>query len=60
MFLGQNRRYIAMMLSENVMKVIPLVKFALTKIQLASAINIRIKHPDVNQIVPLSNLGNSD
>ena len=49
-----------MMLFENVIKIIPLVKNAVTKIQLSSAINVRIMHPDVNQVVPLKNtLANS-
>ena len=56
LFLGPNKKYIALMLSENVLKVIPLVRNAQTKIQLSAAINMRIRHPDVNQIIPLTNL----
>jgi hypothetical protein len=43
------------MLAENALKIIPLVKNAQTKLQLSAAFNVRIRHPEINQIVPMYN-----
>lgn len=53
-FLSSNQKFIGLMLSDNVLKIIPLVKNAQTKVQLSPAFNVRIMHPDVNLVVPLT------
>jgi hypothetical protein len=58
LFLGANKRYIALMLADNALKIIPLVKNPQTKVQLSAAFNVRIRHPEINQIFPM--FGNSD
>lgn len=41
------------MIYENVIKVIPIMKMQSNKISLSNAFNVRIRHPDVNSIIPL-------
>lgn len=43
------------MLADNALKIIPLVKNAQTKLQLSAAFNVRIRHPEINQIIPMYN-----
>ncbi|CDW78610.1 dna damage-binding protein 1 [Stylonychia lemnae] len=52
-FLGSNGKYIGLMLYENIIKVIPLVKSQNNKIALSNAFNVRIRHPEAHQIIPL-------
>lgn len=52
-FLGCGGKCICMMIHQNLMKVIPIVRSPKTKIALSQAFNIRIRHPEVNMIVPL-------
>lgn len=53
-FLASGGKCIAMMIHQNLLKLIPIVKNSKTKMQLSQAFNIRIRHPEVNQIVPLT------
>eukprot|EP00347_Sterkiella_histriomuscorum_P011081 403373826 len=52
-FLGSDGRYIGLMLYENIIKIIPLVKGQNGKLALSNAFNVRIKHPEAHQIIPL-------
>ena len=52
-FLGANGKYIGMMLYDNIIKIIPLVKTGNNKIALSNAFNVRVKHPEAHQIMPL-------
>lgn len=53
LFLTSNEKYIAMMVQLNVLKIIPIVHNSNTKIVLSQAFNVRIRHPEVNLVVPL-------
>ena len=55
-FLSCNNKCIIMMIHQNLLKVIPIVRNAKTKIQLSQSFNVRIKHPDVSLIVPMAQL----
>ena len=54
MFLACDGKAIAMMIHTNLLKVIPIVRNSKTKIVLSQAFNVRIRHPEVNLIIPLS------
>jgi hypothetical protein len=54
---GQDNKFIALMLYDNVIKIVPIVTkndspFA---ILLSSAFNLRVRHSDVSDIIPLYN-----
>ena len=51
-FLGSNGKYIGLMLYENIIKIIPIVKQG-NKISLSNAFNVRIRHPEAHQVIPL-------
>ena len=54
-FLGEGGAFVALMLYENVLKVIPLVAHDGGRhlMQLTNAINVRIRHSEVSQVVPV-------
>ena len=57
MFVGQDSKFIALMLYDNVIKIVPIVTkndspFA---ILLSTAFNLRVRHSDVSDIIPLFN-----
>ena len=47
------------MIYENIIKVIPLIKSNNRRITLSNAYNIRIKHPEVHEIIPLYESNNN-
>ena len=56
-FVGQDNKFIALMLYDNVIKIVPIVTkhdspFA---ILLSTAFNLRVRHSDVSDIIPLYN-----
>lgn len=56
-FVGQDSKFIALMLYDNMLKIVPIVSkhdspFA---ILLSSAFNLRVRHSDVSDIIPLYN-----
>lgn len=55
-FVDNDSKFIAMMLYENVIKIIPLVHKAdsVYPLQLSNAINLRIKHSDVADVIQLN------
>ena len=54
-FLSEDNSFIALMLFENIIKIIPLVHNAESgfRLQMSNAVNIRVRHSDVTTIVPL-------
>jgi hypothetical protein len=60
LFVGPNKKYIALMLADNCLKIIPLVRNINTKLQLSAAFNVRIMHPEIAQIIPIQNLKSGD
>lgn len=60
MFLGPNKKYIALMLADNCLKIIPLVRNIHTKVQLSAAFNVRIMHPEISQVIPIHNSKTQD
>lgn len=56
-FLGQDSKFIALMLYENVIKIVPIVSKTDSPfvVQLSNAINLRVRHSDVSDIIPLYN-----
>jgi hypothetical protein len=51
-FVGPQSKYIALMLYENLVKIIPL-SFSGKQVQLNASFNIRIRHPEALMIMPL-------
>jgi hypothetical protein len=54
LFLSQNKKYIIMMLYDNIIKVIPVIHHQQQRIQLSSAFNIRIMHSEIIQVIPIN------
>jgi len=55
-FLGGDNKFIVLMLYENVLKIIPLVSKpdSIYPIQLSCAINLRVRHSDVLDVIPIN------
>lgn len=52
-FLSQNSKYIILMLYDNCLKIIPILKNSQSHIQLANAFDVRIQHAEINMVVPV-------
>jgi hypothetical protein len=52
-FLAEDNSFIALMLFENLIKIIPLVPSQEKRLVLANAVNLRVKHSDISAVIPL-------
>ena len=53
MFLSDNKKFIILMLYDNCIKVVPILKNSASRIQLANAFDVRVLHAEINSIQPI-------